>query len=450
MHARPSHRSGRLSDVLGMMERANGAATAHQISGRVNRVTPAFVSVEGLSNFCSINDIVTIRSASGQSIAQVASIDQSAVNVNLISSDTSIELGDKVTLTGGSLTIAPDISWKGRVLNALGQAIDDAGPIVPGPKNVLIDSRSPPALRRQRLGRHMITGVKIIDLFTPICAGQRIGIFAGSGVGKSTLLAMLSRSSSFDIIVLALVGERSREVRDFLDDTLSLKQSSVIAVVATADETPTLRKLAPSTAMAIAEYFRDRGNQVLLIVDSITRFAHASRELALAAQEPPVARGFPPSVFSALPRLLERAGTGETGDGSITALISVLIDGDDHNDPIADSVRGILDGHIVLDRAIAAQGRFPAVDPLASISRLATKLRSEEQAQLVAQLIHLISIYEDSKDLRTLGGYKSGSNPTLDRALLLVPRIYDAMKQTPSDPIFTDVFETLLATLSGA
>lgn len=202
--------------------------------------------------------------------------------------------------------------------------------------------------------------------------------------------------------------------------------------------------------MAIAEYFRDRGNQVLLIVDSITRFAHASRELALAAQEPPVARGFPPSVFSALPRLLERAGTGETGDGSITALISVLIDGDDHNDPIADSVRGILDGHIVLDRAIAAQGRFPAVDPLASISRLATKLRSEEQAQLVAQLIHLISIYEESKDLRTLGGYKSGSNPTLDRALLLVPRIYDAMKQTPSDPIFTDVFETLLATLSGA
>ena len=246
-------------------------------------------------------------------------------------------------------------------------------------------------MRRNRLGKPLTTGVKAIDLFTPICAGQRIGIFAGSGVGKSTLLAMLSRAPSSDVTVLALVGERSREVRDFLDDTLGDARSRVVAVVATSDESPMMRRLAPSAAMCIAEYFRDRGKNVLLIVNSLTRYAHSMRELALAADEPPVARGYPPSVFSALPRLLERAGTGEEGAGTITAILSVLVDGDDHNDPIADATRGILDGHIVLDRAIASQGRLPAVDPLASLSRLAPKIRTKQQTQFVTQLIEVIS-----------------------------------------------------------
>ena len=237
---------------------------------------------------------------------------------------------------------------------------------------------SPPSpLCRNRLGKPLITGVKAVDLFTPICAGQRIGIFSGSGVGKSTILAMLSRAPSSDVTVLALVGERSREVRDFLDDTLGSARSRVISVVATSDESPMMRRLAPSAAMCIAEYFRDRGKNVLLIIDSLTRYAHAMRELALAADEPPVARGYPPSVFGALPRLLERAGPGEDEAGTITAILSVLVDGDDHNDPIADAARGILDGHIVLDRAIASQGRLPAVDPLASLSRLAPKIRTK-------------------------------------------------------------------------
>ena len=204
-----------------------------------------------------------------------------------------------------------------------------------------------------------------------MCAGQRIGIFAGSGVGKSSLLAMLARAPDFDTVVIALVGERGREVREFLDDTLGDNRASAIAVVSTGDESPMMRRLAPKTAMTVAEYFRDRGDSVLLIVDSVTRFAHAARDVALAAGEPAVARGYAPSVFSDLPRLLERAGPGDDGSGSITGVFSVLVDGDDHNDPVADNIRGTLDGHIVLDRAIADQGRYPAVNILSSISRLA-------------------------------------------------------------------------------
>ena len=296
-------------------------------------------------------------------LAEVASIDADTINVTPFVDDHRIELGARVTALSGQLTLSPHESWLGRTLNALGQPIDSGEPLIEGDRAVGIQGSPPSPMLRNRLGQALTTGVKAIDLFTPICAGQRIGIFAGSGVGKSTLLAMLSRAPSSDVTVLALVGERSREVRDFLDDTLGATRARVVAVVATSDESPMMRRLAPSTAMCIAEHFRDHGKNVLLIVDSLTRYAHSMRELALAADEPPVARGYPPSVFSDLPRLLERAGTGEDGAGTITAILSVLVDGDDHNDPIADATRGILDGHIVLDRAIASQGRLPAVDP---------------------------------------------------------------------------------------
>jgi flagellum-specific ATP synthase len=210
-----------------------------------------------------------------------------------------------------------------------------------------------------------------MDLFTPICKGQRIGIFAGSGVGKSTLLTMLAKCDGFDTIVVALVGERGREVREFLEGPIQANLHKSIMVVSTGDESPMMRRQAPRTAVALAEYFRDCGESVLLIVDSVTRYAHAARDVALAAGEPAVARGYTPSVFSDLPRLLERAGPGEEGKGAITGIFSVLIDGDDHNDPVADNIRGTLDGHIVLDRAIADQGRYPAINVLGSISRLA-------------------------------------------------------------------------------
>jgi flagellum-specific ATP synthase len=277
-----------------------------------------------------------------------------------------------------------------------------------------------------------------------------MGVFAGSGVGKSTLLAMMSRSASFDAVVICLVGERGREVRDFLDEILGERAGNAVTIVATGDESPMMRRLAPLTAMAIAEYFRDRGESVLLIMDSVTRYAHALREIALSAGEPPVANGFAPSVFADLPRLLERAGPGVEGDGTITAIFSVLVDGDNHNDPVADCIRGTLDGHIVLEREIAEQGRYPAINILKSISRLADRVWREDQRDIINQLRMHAARYEDTRDLRLLGGYQPGADPMLDRAIDIAPHLYDALKQSPHDSSSADAITELAALLARA
>ncbi len=303
-----------------------------------------------------------------------------------------------------------------------------------------LDADPPPAMLRSRVNRPLPTGVRAMDLFTPLCAAQRIGIFAGSGVGKTTLLSMLARCSGFDAVVVALVGERGREVREFLEGPVQDSRSRSVVVVATGDESPMMRRQAPKLAFAVAEYFRDQGQSVLLILDSVTRFAHAAREVALAAGEPPVARGYPPSVFGDLPRLLERAGPGTEGGGTITGIFSVLIDGDDHNDPVADSIRGTLDGHIVLDRAIADQGRYPAINLLGSISRLADVVWTPQQRELVRMLKSLVARFEDSRDLRQMGGYQAGADPELDQAVVLVPKIYAALRQDPTEPRSLDAF----------
>jgi flagellum-specific ATP synthase len=304
-------------------------------------------------------------------------------------------------------------------------------------------------MKRARVHKPLRTGVRVIDLFAPICAGQRVGIFAGSGVGKSTLLAMLARSQGFDTVVLALVGERGREVREFIEDVLGDDRHRAVTIVSTGDESPMMRRLAPKTAMAVAEYFRDRGESVLLMVDSITRFAHAAREVALAAGEPAVARGYAPTVFTDLPRLLERAGPGEEGTGTITGIFSVLVDGDDHNEPIADTIRSTLDGHIVLSRHIADQARYPAVDVLASVSRLAHNVWDPEERELVSKLRTMIAKYEDTRDLRLMGGYQAGRDSGLDQAVDLVPRIYDAMRQDASARPSADPFRELRDMLRG-
>jgi flagellum-specific ATP synthase len=302
-------------------------------------------------------------------------------------------------------------------------------------------------MSRARIHRPAPTGVCVVDVFTPLCQGQRIGVFAGSGVGKSTLLAMMSRSAAFDAVVICLVGERGREVRDFLDDVLGDHAQTAVTVVATSDESPMMRRLAPLTAMSIAEFFRDRGESVLLIMDSVTRYAHALREIALASGEPAVANGYTPSVFADLPCLLERAGPGDEGAGAITAIFSVLVDADNHNDPIADCIRGTLDGHLVLDRDIAEQGRYPAINVLKSISRLADRVWSNDQRSLAARYRAMIARFEDTRDLRLLGGYQSGVDPVLDRAVELTPRLYSLLKQTPRDPSIPDAFAKLGANL---
>ena len=290
--------------------------------------------------------------------------------------------------------------------------IDGGPPLAEGDPDDAALAIQPSALARQRVGTSFLTGVKVIDIFTPICFGQRLGIFAGSGVGKSTLLAMLASAEAFDTVVVALVGERGREVREFLEDTIgpACMAKTVAVVVDQRRKRHDAQARARHGDARRRAFPRSKGDRVLLVLDSITRFAHALREVATGTGEPPVARGYPASVFTDLPKLLERAGPGAEGAGSITAIISVLIDGDDHNDPVADSVRGILDGHVVLDRTIAEQGRYPPVNPLSSISRLAAKAWSDDQRKLVTRLKAMISRFEDTRDIRLLGAYQAGAD----------------------------------------
>jgi flagellum-specific ATP synthase len=339
--------------------------------------------------------------------------------------------------------IAPSEAWRGRVINALAEPIDGLGDLGSGPEERALLASPPKSMERGRVDQPIHTGIKAIDVFTPLCFGQRLGIFAGSGVGKSTLLSMLALSTQFDTTVVALVGERGREVQEFISETLGNALAKSVVVVSTSDEPAARRKLVPLTATTIAESFRDKGHNVLLVMDSVTRYAHALREIALASAEPPVARGYPPSVFGKLPQLLERAGPGAVNSGSITAFYAVLVDGDNHNEPVADSIRGILDGHIVLDRAIAASGRYPAIDLLASISRLADKSWKAEEGKIAKDMKKLVSRYEDTKDLRALGGYQPGGDPELDRAVAFVPKLYAALHQSQQDELCADAFATV-------
>ena len=424
------------------VRRTMAAVPLVEISGTVSEVTPSAYRVDGLSAFIRLGDAVQLDVGGVPQPGEVVRIDRRGATVKAYGARVEAGLGTRVR-KAKPFAVSPDASWKGRVVNALGDPVDGLGPLSIGNRAVSGEAEPPAALRRARLTGSLQTGVRAVDIFCPICPGQRIGIFAGSGVGKSTLLAMLAASRGFDTVVIGLVGERGREVREFIEEALGSNRERAVTVVATGDESPMMRRMASKTAMSIAEMFRDAGDQVLLIIDSVTRYAHAARDVALAAGEPAVARGYPPSVFSDLPKLLERAGPGLENAGSITGIFSVLVDGDDHNDPIADAIRGTLDGHLVLDRKIAAQGRYPAIDLLGSLSRLAHAVWTPEQRTLVSKLREMIARFEDTRDLRAMGAYKPGSDPELDQAVALVPRIYDALIQSPQMPPAEDAFRDL-------
>lgn len=427
---------------------ANFAVPRMRIGGVVTEVTPGFCRVSGLSQFVKLGECVSLMSGDRAQLSEVVRVDEHGATTKAFDPVVDIGLGT-VAWQRGIIAIRPHRSWKGRILNALGNPIDDGPSLQHGDVEVSTDREPPAPMRRQRVKTPMKTGVRVIDLFTPLCAGQRIGIFAGSGIGKSTLLGMLARARGFDTVVVALVGERGREVREFLEDALAAERDRAVAIISTGDESPMMRRMAPKLAMAVAEYFRDLGEDVLLIVDSVTRYAHAAREVALAAGEPPVARGYTPSVFSDLPKLLERAGPGEEGSGSITGIFAVLVDGDDYNEPVADNIRGTLDGHIVLDRATADQGRYPAVNILSSVSRLAGNVWTPEERTLIIKLRSMIARYEETRDLRLMGGYHAGTDLDLDRAIELVPRIFEAMKQGPGDPPSENAFQEVAKALTG-
>ncbi len=406
------------------------------LEGRIVAISGPAVEVAGLSAHLSVGERIAIRPRDGLPlVAEVVGCRDGVAHAMTFGTTDGLGDGGQVSARTASRTAEFSVSgaWIGRVIDPLGNPLDDRGPLVPGAKPRRLRACPPEPTRRARLGPRIDLGVCALNAFVTCRAGQRLGLFAGSGVGKSTLLAMLSRFTKCDVAVLALVGERGREVREFLEDDLGeagLERSVVI--VATSDAPPLMRREAAYSAMAVAEHFRDEGKSVLLLMDSVTRFCLALREIGLAAGEPPATRGYPPSVFAELPRLLERAGPGRElagGAGQITAFFTVLVEGDDHNEPVADAVRGILDGHVVLDRGIAERGRYPAIDVLRSLSRTVPGCNAERENELMRRARRILAVYSEIADLIRLGAYRAGTDAAADEACLLAPRIEAAIRQ---------------------
>jgi flagellum-specific ATP synthase len=398
-------------------------ARVTETCGRVVQLIGLVVESEG--PLAAMGEVCRIQSArhDGDTLAEVVGFRNHHLLLMPLGQIHGIHPGSEVIATGAPLRVAVGGALKGRVIDGLGNPIDGLGP-VSTEHNVGLNLLPPHPLKRQRIHDVFQTGIKAIDTFVPCGRGQRLGIFAGSGVGKSTLLGMMASQAEADVNVIALIGERGREVREFLERDLDEKgrQKSVV-IVATSNEPALNRVKGAFLAMAIAEYFRDAGQNVLMMMDSITRFAMAQREIGLAVGEPPTTRGYTPSVFSLLPQLLERAGTSERG--SITGLFTVLVEADDMNDPIADATRSILDGHIVLTRELATQNHYPAIDVLESVSRLNRDLLKPEQLSLAAGAREHLAIYRKNQDLISIGAYPTGSNPAIDQAI----RLHDPMNQ---------------------
>ena len=340
--------------------------------------------------------------------------------------------------------VRPTKAWLGRIVDAFGQPIDGKGPLPQGQAAYPLRAAPPPAHARGRVGERLDLGVKAMNVFTTTCRGQRLGIFAGSGVGKSVLLSMLARQADCDAVVVGLIGERGREVREFIEETLGEEGlRRAVVIVATSDEPALKRRQAAYMTLAVAEALRDQDLEVLCLMDSVTRFAMAQREIGLAAGEPPTTKGYTPTVFTELPKLLERAGPGPvrpdgTTAGPITGLFTVLVDGDDHNEPIADAVRGILDGHIVMERSIAERGRFPAINVLKSISRTMPGCQLPHERQIVKSARQALSAYSNMEELIRIGAYRAGSDPQIDRAIQLNPDLEAFLSQDKDETATLD------------
>ncbi len=353
--------------------------------------------------------------------------------------------------------VRPTKAWLGRIVDAFGQPIDGKGPLPQGQASYPLRAAPPPAHARGRVGERLDLGVKAMNVFTTTCRGQRLGIFAGSGVGKSVLLSMLARQADCDAVVVGLIGERGREVREFIEETLGEEGlRRAVVIVATSDEPALKRRQAAYMTLAVAEALRDQDLEVLCLMDSVTRFAMAQREIGLAAGEPPTTKGYTPTVFTELPKLLERAGPGPvrpdgTTAGPITGLFTVLVDGDDHNEPIADAVRGILDGHIVMERSIAERGRFPAINVLKSISRTMPGCQLPHEREIVKSARQALSAYSNMEELIRIGAYRAGSDPQIDRAIQLNPALEAFLSQDKDETAtLDDCFNRLDGILTGS
>jgi flagellum-specific ATP synthase len=421
--------------------------------GRVARIEGLAVEVTGAQGAVSLGGQCRISIGNNRTIpCEVVGFRDGRALVMPLGSLDGITLGARADFEDRPASIYPSKAWLGRVLDGFGQPIDGKGALPQGTMAYAIKAPPPPATRRGRMGGKLDLGVRAMNAFTTCCAGQRMGIFAGSGVGKSILLSMLARNSDADVIVIGLIGERGREVKEFIEDDLGedgLARS--VIVTATSDEAPLVRRQAAYIAMTVAEHLRDCGLNVLLLMDSVTRFAMAQREIGLSAGEPPASKGYTPTVFAELPRLLERAGPGIDGNGTITGLFTVLVEGDDHNEPVADAVRGILDGHIVLERAIAERGRFPAINILKSVSRAMPACNSDDEQKLVLRARQPLTIYEDMAELIRLGAYKAGTNPEVDEAVRLYPALEAFLAQSKTErAALSECYDALSAILDSA
>lgn len=422
------------------------------IAGRIVAARAQSLHCAGLGGLVAIGDSCRIHRGAGSEplLAEVAAFQGDTTILLPYGDNRDVALGARVELVPSLAAVAPGTNWLGRILDPLACPLDGLPAPLPGGEPRMVYGGPPDATRRRPLGARLSLGVRALDLFVPCRRGQRLGIFAGSGVGKSTLLSMIARHAEADAFVIGLIGERGREVNEFLHDTLDADaRRRAVVVVATSDQPAMLRRRAAWLTLTIAEALRDRGKSVVCLIDSLTRFATALREVYLATGEPPATRGYPPSVFAELPRLLERAGPG-TDAGEITGLFTVLTEGDDTEEPVADQTRSILDGHVVLDRRIAETGRYPAIDVLRSLSRTAGTAYTPEEAALARRARGLMQAHHESADLIRLGAYVPGSDPTVDEAVARLPALDALLAQAPDVPQDPQPFDHLARVLGGA
>jgi len=421
----------------------------YHMYGRVTDVVGLLVEIGGVQGALTIGDHCTVTGKHDRRVeCEVVGFRDGRALVMPFASLDGVGMGCRVEIEGSEPCVYPDQSWLGRVVNAFGEPTDGLGPLDAGTVSYPIHNPPPPAHERKRVGAKVDLGVRAMNGFLTTCRGQRLGIFSGSGVGKSTLLSMMARNTNAEVSVVGLIGERGREAREFIEDYLGEEgMKRTVVVVATSDEPPLMRRQAAYVTLAIAEYFRDQGANVLCLMDSVTRFAMAQREISLSVGEPPASKGYTPSVFAELPRLLERAGPGTDDQGDITGLFTVLVEGDDHNEPIADAVRGILDGHVVLDRAIAERGRYPAVNILRSISRAMPNCNTAVENAVVNRARKLLAVYEDMAELIRLGAYRRGTDPDIDEAIHFYPAIEGFLAQEIGDRSLLDSVYAELAQL---
>ncbi|MCI3135045.1 flagellar protein export ATPase FliI [Phenylobacterium aquaticum] len=426
--------SGRVAAVNGLLIEARGGLTRLSVGARVGIVRRADVPLP----------------------AEVVGFRETRALLMPFGPVEGVAPGAEIRIEPEGSVVRPTKAWLGRIVDSFGNPIDGLGPLPQGQAVYPLRASPPAAHARGRVGERLDLGVRSMNVFTTCCRGQRLGVFAGSGVGKSVLLSMLAKQADCDAVVVGLIGERGREVREFIEETLGEEGlRRAIVVVATSDEPALKRRQAAYMTLALAEFLRDQDMEVLCMMDSVTRFAMAQREIGLAAGEPPTTKGYTPTVFTELPKLLERAGPGPirpdgTTAGPITGIFTVLVDGDDHNEPIADAVRGILDGHIVMERAIAERGRFPAINVLKSISRTMPGCQLPEEREVVKMARQTLSAYANMEELIRIGAYRAGADPLVDRAIQLNPALEEFLRQDKDEATsLDDSFERLARVLMG-